>query len=145
MNKMSSIFVLVTFLTLLSACSLGSTNFESLNNTNQQEQVTLTFIQHTFLRFSYDENDEIDGYYFLNDELAKTSIKFKKGYNLSYEDINNFNASSLNYELPYLEGDGYWSFTFFTTSFDEDSGFSTIFLKPCVLDKDLILHFAIYG
>ena len=145
MNKMSSIFVLVPFLTLLSACSLGSTNSESLNNTNQQVQVTLTFVQHTFLRFSYDENDGIDGYYFLNDELAKTSIKFDKGHNLSYEDIDNFNALSLNYELPYLEGDGYWSFTFFTTSFDEDSGFSDKCLKPCVLDKDLILHFAIYG
>lgn len=145
MNKMSSIFVLVPLLSLLSACSLTSTSSQSLNDTNQLNQVTLTFVQHTFLRFSYDENDEIDGYYFLNDELAKTSIKFKKGYNLSLEDINNFNASSLNYELPYLEGDGYWSFTFFTTSFDEDSGFSNNFLKPCVLDKDLILHFAIYG
>ena len=142
---MSSIFVLVPLLTLVSACSLGSTNSESLNNTNQQVQVTLTFVQHTFLRFSYDENDEIDGYYFLNDELAKTSIKFDKGYNLSYEDIDNFNALSLNYELPYLEGDGYWLFTFFTTSFEEDSGFSNNFLEPCVLDKDLTLHFAIYG
>lgn len=145
MKKKSFISVLVPLLVLVSACSLGTTNSESLNNGNQLEQVTLTFVQHTFLRFSYDGNDGIDGYYFLNDELAKTSIKFKKGYNLSLEDINNFNSLSLNYELPYLEGDGYWSFTFFTTSFDEDSGFSDNFLEPCVLDKDLTLHFAIYG
>ena len=112
MKKKSFISVLVPLLVLVSACSLGTTNSESLNNGNQLEQVTLTFVQHTFLRFSYDENDGIDGYYFINDELAKTSIKFKKGYNLSLEDINNFNALSLNYELPYLEGDGYWLFTF---------------------------------
>lgn len=145
MKKTSRVFVLVQLLTLLSSCSLGLTNSDSFNNSNQLGQVTLTFVQHTFLRFSYDENKEINGYYFLNDELAKTSFKFDKGYNLSLEDIDNFDTSSLNYELPYLVGDGYWSFTFFTTSFDDDSGFSSKFLEPCVLDNDLILHFAIYG
>lgn len=74
MKKMSLIFVLVPLLVLVSDCSSKTTNSDSLNNVNQLEQVTLTFVQHTFSRFSYDENDGIDGYYFLNDELAKTSI-----------------------------------------------------------------------
>lgn len=145
MKKPFSQFVLITLLTSISACSFTSTNSESSNNVNQLEQVTLTFVQHTFINFSYNKNNEIDGYYFLNDELAKTSIKFNKGHNLSFEDIDNFDSSSLNYKLPNLVGDGYWSFTFFTTSFDDNSGFSGEFLEPCVLDKDLILHFAIYG
>ena len=115
---------------LLQACSFTSTNADSLNTLNQREQVTLTFVQHTFIRFSYNENNENDGYYFLNDELAITSIKYEKGHNLSYEGIDNFNASSLNYELPHLEGYGYWSFISFTTSFDENPGFSNRFLEP---------------
>lgn len=107
--------------------------------------MTLTFIQHTFVTFSHNENNETDGYYFLKDELAKTIIKFKKGYNLSFEDINNFDSSSLNYVVPSLVGDGYWSFTFFATSFDENSRYSSNYLKTCILNEDLILHFAIYG
>ncbi len=145
MKRMFSIFALVPLLTLFSACSFASTNSEVSNNVNQQEQVTLTFVQHTFITLSYNENKEINGYYFENDELAKTSFYFEKGYNLSSDDISSFDNSTLNYELPTLVGDGYWSFTFFTTSFDENSGFSCNYLKPCVLDKDLTLHFAIYG
>lgn len=145
MGKTLPMFVLALSSILLSACSSTLANSESLNNESQLEQVTLTFVQHTFLGFSYDDNHENNGYYFSNDELAKTSFKFDKGHNLSPEEIDDFGASSLNYELPNLEGDGYWSFTFFTTSFDEDSGFSGDFLEPCVLDKDLIVHFAIYG
>ena len=145
MKKKLPILMILPLLTLLSSCSLTTTNSQPFNNLNSLEQVTLTFVQHTFLRFSFDESKEIDGYYFLNDELAKTSLKFNKGHNLSYDDINNFNSFSLNYELPNLVGDGYWSFTFFTISFNEDSGFSSDFLKPCELYEDLILHFAIYG
>lgn len=145
MKKTLPILMILPLLTLLSACASAATNSQPFNNLNSPEQVTLTFVQHTFLRFSYDERKEIDGYFFKNDELAKTTFKFDKGHNLSFDDINNFNAFSLDYELPDLLGDGYWSFTFFTTAFDENSGFSSIFLEPCKLDNDLILHFAIYG
>lgn len=55
MKKTFSIFVLVPLLTLLSACSFTSINSEFSNNVNQPEQVTLTFVQHTLLRFSHDE------------------------------------------------------------------------------------------
>ena len=145
MKKIYRLFMLLTLLTLLSACSLRTENSGSSNHLNLLEKVTLTFVQHTFLNFSYNESKEVNGYYFQNDELAKTSFEFFKGYNLSLDDINNFNTSSLNYKLPNLVGDGYWSFTFFTTSFYENTGFSREFLKPCKLDSDLIIHFAIYG
>lgn len=145
MKKIYRLFMLLPLLTLLSACSLRTDNSGSSNHLNSFEKVTLTFVQHTFLNFSYDENKEVNGYYFQNDELGKTSFEFDKGCNLSLDDINNFNTSSLNYKLPSLVGDGYWSFTFFTTSFDENTGFSSEFLKPCKLDSDLIIHFAIYG
>lgn len=145
MEKTYRLFILLPLLTLLSGCSLRTKNSVSNNHLNSSEKVTLSFVQHTFLSFSYDESKEVNGYYFQNDELAKTSFEFFKGYNLSLDDINNFNTSSLNYKLPNLVGDGYWSFTFFTTSFDENTGFSSEFLKPCKLDNDLIIHFAIYG
>lgn len=130
MKKTLRLFMLISLLTLLSDCSLRIENSESFNHLNSSEKVTLTFVQHTFLNFSYDENKEVNGYYFQNDELAKTSFEFDKGYNLSFDDINNFNNSSLNYKLPNLVGDGYWSFTFFTTSFDKNTGFSSEFFEP---------------
>lgn len=112
MKKIYRLFMLLTLLTLLSACSLRTENSGSSNHLNSLEKVTLTFVQHTFLNFSYNESKEVNGYYFQNDELAKTSFEFFKGYNLSLDDINNFNTSSLNYKLPNLVGDGYWSFTY---------------------------------
>ena len=93
MGKTLPMFVLALSSILLSACSSTLANSESLNNESQLEQVTLTFVQHTFLRFSYDDNHENDGYYFSNDELAKTSFKFDKGHNLSQEEIDDFDAS----------------------------------------------------
>lgn len=108
-------------------------------------KVKITFIQHTFISFSYDENKEINGYYFKNDEIERTSFTYNIGYNLTYDDINNFDSSTLNYVVPELVGDGYWSFTFFTTSFDKKSGFSTNYLEPCRLTKNMTIHFAIYG
>lgn len=144
MKRKVLIISLIHLFVLLSACSRTITNSEKSNDLEQQE-VTITFVQHTFIRFSYNENKEINGYFFKNDTLAKTSLKFSKGYNLSFEDINNFDTSFLNYKLSSLEGDGYWSFTFFTTFFDLNSGFSCYFLEPCKLDNDLTLHFGIYG
>lgn len=111
----------------------------------QTSPVTLTFVQHTYLKDSYDENGEVNGYYFKNDELAKTEIEYPKGYFLTESDINSFNTDRLKYDVPSLIGDGYFSFTFLTTSFNEDTGFSTDFLEPGILNHDLVIHFGIYG
>lgn len=110
-----------------------------------EKNVTLTFIQHTFINFVFDEDDNCDGYRFKNDELARTNIEYSHGYDLTSDEIHNFNYDSLNYVVPKLVGDGYWSYTSFTTSFDEKSGFSSDFLKPCKLMADMTIHFAIYG
>ena len=109
------------------------------------EKVTLTFIQHTFVNFHYSENNELDGYIFKNDEIARTEIEFDKGYYLTDEDIKGFYDHGLNYDVPELNGDGYYSFTFFTIDLDEETGFSHIDLDPCVLNEDMTIHFGIFG
>ncbi len=133
MKRSILIFLLLSLFTSLSSCSESS------------KQVTLTFVQHTFLGFSYDEKGESNGYYFKNDELAKTSFQYDLGYHLTSDDIHSFNSFNLSYDVPELNGDGYWSFTFFTTVFDEETGFSYEYLKPCEINEDMTVHFAIYG
>lgn len=120
-------------------------SFFLLTPSCQSSPVTLTFVQHTYLKDSYDENGEVNGYYFKNDELAKTEIEYPRGYYLTESDINSFNIDRLKYDVPSLIGDGYFSFTFLTTSFNEDTGFSSVFLEPCTLNQDLVIHFGIYG
>lgn len=120
-------------------------SFFLLTPSCQSSPVTLTFVQHTYLKDSHDENGEVNGYYFKNDELAKTEIEYPRGYYLTENDINSFNTDRLKYDVPSLIGDGYFSFTFLTTSFNEDTGFSSVFLKPCTLNQDLVIHFGIYG
>lgn len=120
-------------------------SFFLLTPSCQSSPVTLSFVQHTYLKDSYDENREVNGYYFKNDELAKTEIEYPRGYYLTESDINSFNTDRLKYDVPSLIGDGYFSFTFFTTSFNEDTGFSTGFLEPGTLNHDLVIHFGIYG
>ena len=89
--------------------------------------------------------EDLSRLYFKNDELAKTEIEYPRGYYLTERDINSFNTDRLKYDVPSLIGDGYFSFTFFTTSFNEDTGFSTDFLEPGTLNHDLVIHFGIYG
>lgn len=120
-------------------------SFFLLTPSCQSSPVTLTFVQHTYLKDSYDENREVNGYYFKNDELAKTEIEYPRGYYLTERDINSFNTDRLKYDVPSLIGDGYFSFTFLTTSFNKDTGFSTDFLEPGTLNHDLVIHFGIYG
>lgn len=50
-----------------------------------KEQVTLKFIQHSYIMHS----KENGGYYFKNDQLAITEINYEKGVNLDKIEINN--------------------------------------------------------
>ena len=104
--KKANLFLLLPLFVSLSSC------------TEKKENVTLTFIQHTFRDFAYDENNEIYGYYFKNDEIAKTTFVYDYGYYLTQEDMKGFDNRSLNYRVPPLKY-GFWSFTFFTTDLDE--------------------------
>ena len=72
-------------------------------------------------------------------------FKYDRGYELTQDDIEGFGCNSLNYDVPELNGDGYFSFTFSTTSFDQETGNSYNFLRPCKQNKDMTVHFAIYG
>lgn len=67
----------------------------------------MKFIQHSYIMHS----NENDGYYFKNDQLAITEINYEKGFNLNKIEINNL-YKKINYTVPKLVGDGYWSFTF---------------------------------
>ena len=128
--KIVPLFLLLTLSALSSACS------------SAEKQVSLTFIQHTFLESSWEISG---GYYFLDDELAKTVIKYDCDYELTQDDIEGFDCYSLNYDVPELNEDGYFAFTFFTTSFDSETGYSCDLLRPCKLNNDMTVHFAIYG
>ena len=115
------------------------------SSSKAKEKVAITFIQQPFLRFSYDENGEINGYYFKNEVIATTIIEFETGHFLSKDEINEFSKNRLNYKVPELNGDGYWSFTFFVTDYDDESGLANNYLEPQRLNKDLNIYFAIYG
>lgn len=105
-----------------------------------EEQVTMKFIQHSYIMHSNDNG----GYYFKNDQLAITEINYEIGFYLNKIEIDNL-YKKINYSVPELEGDGYWNFTFFTTNFDESTGYSNNYLDEQVLYENLTIHFAIYG
>lgn len=108
--------------------------------TAAKENVVLTFIQHSYIK----HNIESGGYYFKNDQIAVTELIYEKGYYLNQNEINNL-YNKVEYQVPELNGDGYWSFTFFTKYFDETTGYSNDFLKEQVLSENMTIHFGIYG
>ena len=71
--------------------------------------MSLAFIRHAFLKSSRRISD---GYSFQGDELTKMIFKYDRGYELTQDDIEGFGCNSLNYDVPELNGDGYFSFTF---------------------------------
>lgn len=109
------------------------------------EKITVTFVQRQFVKFSYDESGENNGYYFKNEDIATTKIEFEKGHFLSQEEIDEIKKEKITYKVPELNGDGYWSFTFFVTEFDNESGFASNYLKPQTITKEFNVYFAIYG
>ena len=129
-NTQDPLSLLLTLTILSSACS------------STKKQASLAFIRHAFLKSSRRISD---GYSFQGDELTKMIFKYDRGYELTQDDIEGFGCNSLNYDVPELNGDGYFSFTFSTTSFDQETGNSYNFLRPCKQNKDMTVHFAIYG
>lgn len=113
--------------------------------TTIEKKINITFIQRPFLDFSYDENGERNGYFLKNETIATTVIEFEMGYFLSENDIKEISKNRLNYKVPELNGDGYWSFTFFVVDYDPESFLANNYLEPQKLNKDFNVYFAIYG
>ena len=135
---MKKIFLL--FFSMISIVLTGCSNIED------NSRVTVTFIQHTLISTDYDDNMIVKGYYFENDEIAKTTFEYEKGHYLTDDEIYEFRTTKdLKYVVPRLNGDGFWSYTFFTTNYDEKTKFSNNFMKEMTLNEDLIVYFAIVG
>ncbi|MEG2342179.1 MAG: hypothetical protein RR909_03615 [Bacilli bacterium] len=134
-NKVFPAFAAILLGVSLCSCSFGENN--SISNT--QKNIVLTFVQHSFCN-----NAGEGGYYFKNDQIAVSEFTYKKGFNLNKEEIDNL-YKKVDHHVPQLIGDGYWTFTFFTKDFNEETGYSSDFLKEQILDKNMTIHFAIYG
>lgn len=126
MKKRSRAFVFTSML-LLS----GRDNIFTKN-------VVLTFMQHSFIKLAN------DGYYFKDDEIVKSDFCYDKGFYLDSNEIDSL-YTKVNYVVPSLNGDGYFSLTFFTKNFDSSTGYSSNYLEPLTLNSDMVIHFAIIG
>ena len=112
----------------------------SKNNDSNYEIVTITFKQYACDIFVKECNKVVIELY---DELVSITVKeFEKGYYLSYKELDEI-SMSLNYIVPELRGDGYWSFTPFYYDKDllDDGGI----LRDTYLYEDLIVYYGIYG
>lgn len=149
--------LLAISLWLLSSCTFDkqtmNNSISSLSESTEvdyiidssNKNVAITFIQCPFSGFSYDDNGDVNGYYFKNEILLTTIIDYEKGHFLSQDEIDSFYNNKLNYRMPELHGDGYWRFTFFVTDFNEESGLASNYLKPQELNNDINVYFSIYG
>lgn len=117
----------------------------SSNETSSSEVVQLNFLQMPYINDAQNDKGDSIGYYFENRIIKKTVFTYDKGHYLSNEEINAFRKNSLNYDVPELNGDGYWSFTFFTTKLNEQTGLSTDYLNEQYLNNDITIYYAIYG
>lgn len=135
-----TIFCLIC-LTSLSAC------FNPINNSKEKQTVTLTFIQLPYVFHEYNQTEERIICYFENEEIMRTTYTFEKGYYLTTQKIEELTSAlgDLKYQVPQLNGDGYWSFTIFATQYDPNTGIATTPLSEGVLTNDLTVYFAIYG
>lgn len=108
-------------------------------NNDNKEKITISFKQYDCDLFLRDNKTVIVFY----DELISTTVKeFEKGYFLSYKELDEI-SMSLNYVVPELNGDGYWSFTSFY--YDKDLLEEGGILRDVYLNEDLIVYYGIYG
>lgn len=130
-------------LTLSMLTITGCVDSDSSKNENKGkdilDNITLKLIQHSYISHVQDV-----GYYFKNNELATTELTYQKGTYLDSTMIDSL-YRKVDYIVPKLNGDGYWSFTFFTKDFDQKTGLSSNYLTEQTLEEDMTIHFAIYG
>lgn len=136
--------IMVLGLLILSMLTItGCVDSDSSKNENKGkdilDNITLKLIQHSYISHVQDV-----GYYFKNNELATTELTYQKGTYLDSTMIDSL-YRKVDYIVPKLNGDGYWSFTFFTKDFDQKTGLSSNYLTEQTLEEDMTIHFAIYG
>lgn len=101
--------LLFSLVFLLCGCYNSSPNRSKSSSTGiDEDSVSITFEQHPYLK----KSDDPEGYYFGKEIVAKTVLTFHQGHDLTQEEINSFDSRTLNYVVPSLIGDGFWSFTF---------------------------------
>ena len=134
--------LLFSLVFLLCGCYNSSPNRTKSSSTGTDEDnVSITFEQHPYLM----KSDDPEGYYFGKEIVAKTVLTFHQGHDLTQEEINSFDSRALNYVVPSLIGDGFWSFTFFMTNYDEKTNLATVYLRPQKLNHSINVYFGIYG
>lgn len=139
MRKIMVLGLLTLSMLTITGCVDSDSSKNENNGNDVPNNITLKFIQHSYVG----DAQEV-GYYFRNDELATTELTYQKGTYLDSTMIDSL-YGKINHIVPKLNGDGYYSFTFFTKDFDQKTGLSSNFLKEQTLEEDMTIHFAIYG
>jgi len=119
--------------------SFNSEKESSNNNDSSQEMVTITFKQYD-CDFVYRENKYT--IIFFDELMSTTVLEFEKGYFLSYYELGEIQMS-LDYYVPELVGDGYFTFTPFY--YDKDLLDEGGVLRDTYLNEDLIVYYGIHG
>lgn len=142
-NRMKLKSILLFSLVFLSCGCYNSSPNRSMSSSTRidEDNVSITFEQHPYLM----KSDDSEGYYFGKEIVAKTVLTFHQGHDLTQEEINSFDSRALNYVVPSLIGDGFWSFTFFMTNYDEKTNLATVYLRPQKLNHSINVYFGIYG
>ena len=121
---------------LLGSCQPGSSEEVSSNEvTSVPEKVTITFEQ-------YDCDFGPSGTVFIDSDVrATTQIVYEYGHYLTDDEIDLFDEQ-INYDVPELNGDGYYSFTYYYFSKENPNSNKIV---QMTLVEDFTLYFGIYG
>ena len=83
---MKVISKILTVIVLLTGCNnqgiiinSSSSIFSSSIESDKKEEVTLTFFQLDYINHAYDDNENLIGYYYNNEVMAKTIFTYEKG------------------------------------------------------------------
>jgi hypothetical protein len=109
------------------------------NKEEEKNTVTITFLQYDF----WGGEDTEAGTHFYGELISKSVREFPKGYYLTKEEFYKV-RSKLNYVVPDLVGDGYYSFTrFYLDKELTDDG--EWLAGEVYLTTDLTVYYGIYG
>ena len=108
------------------------------NKEEEKNTVTITFLQYDF----WGGEDTEAGTHFYGELISKSVREFPKGYYLTSKELDKV-VSKLDYIVPELVGDGYYSFT--RCYLDKELTDDGEWLGNTYLTTDLTVYFGIYG